>query len=340
MKNNLAYMTYNLSKLLSKKNIFVILILSLTFFFLKNSFKDIQLEELNNTLKNTNLLYIALWLLLCLINTAIRSLRWKFLIPNTQVNFFDLFHSLNIGNLASMILPFRAGEFVRPFYLNEWTKIGFPKAMTSVVIERVFDVLGMFTVYYFFVKDIEHLPEFMVLSSKGLGFISLILSCGMCFSRFFPKLVKKLAEFIFNFLPLKLSNKLITLCDEVIEGLGSIKTITQLVLIIFLTLLIWAIYVTSFAILLSAFGAETKLAVGAVVCVFVGLAIAAPNAPGFILTFELGCTLALGVFAYTKEFSLAFALIAHALQFFSAVFIGLFSLIKKGLSLSSLKSGV
>lgn len=323
---------------MSKKNITISIVLILSSVCLLYTFKDVQFSKLYELLGQTDFKYIALWELIFVLGTFLRVLRWKFLVNQNAVGFKDLYHSLNVGNLASTILPFRAGEFVRPYYLSQWTNVSFPKVFVSVVIERIFDVLGMFTMFFYFVSGVNNIPAFILISANGLGLITAMLIIGMIISRIFPDYIKSFSNVILNFLPNKFSSKMMHIVDEVIEGLSSIKSFKQLFIIISITLIIWISYAASFGIVLSALNKEYSIVIGAVTCVFVGLAIAAPNAPGFLLTFELGSSAALAVFAYHGEFSLAYALIAHSLQLFSTILIGIFSLWSKGLSISKLRA--
>ena len=321
----------------NKKSSILIVIIAISALYLCHSFKDINFYLLRQEFSKTNATYIFLWIVIFLISGIIRSLRWRLLLNDNSIPVFDLFHSMNIGNLASMVLPFRAGEFIRPYYLNEWSKIGFSRALVSVILERVFDVLGMLTFFFLFAGSIKELPTLIEVSLRGLPILTLILIIGMLLARFLPERMDGLFRYVVNYLPNSISSKLTLLFSEVILGLGSIRTISQLAQILIWTILLWWSYAYSFSLVLASLGEENLISVGAVISVFVALAIAAPSAPGFLLTFELGCTAALGVFAYSKEFSLAFAIIAHGLQFFFIIFIGIYSLIKKGLTFSSLR---
>lgn len=321
----------------NKKSLIVAFVLTISLIFLIYTFKDVEYLKLIEVLKSAKYEYLILWLLMFVIGTCIRTLRWGSILLSENLSFSHLFHSLNIGNLASMILPFRAGEFVRPYYLAQWTSISLAKAIISVILERVFDVLGMFVVFYIFVKDIPDLPSFINLAASGLGLICFIIISVMVIARFFPEVMRGFAKKCLSIAPESIASSVMNLFEEVLAGLVSIKTLSQLLIIILYTLIIWFSYAYTFSIIFSVLGHEASLSIGAVACVFVGLAIAAPNAPGFFLTFEMGTSAALAVFAYHGEFSLAFALIAHSVQLFATLLIGFFSLWSKGLSIARLK---
>ena len=100
-----------------------------------------------------------------------RSVRWRFLLRGiVAVPKRRLFDVTNAGYLAILVLPFRIGEFVRPYLLRtppEERAPGRPvltmtAATSSVVVERVID--GMFlslvlATVLLLVPTIDPLPE-------------------------------------------------------------------------------------------------------------------------------------------------------------------------------------
>ncbi|RMD86131.1 MAG: hypothetical protein D6808_03965, partial [Candidatus Dadabacteria bacterium] len=69
----------------------------------------IVIEELSHL----NYLYLIPITIAFFGNFALRAVRWRYLLPEGQnLSFSLLFDSLMIGNLATFILPLRAGEFI------------------------------------------------------------------------------------------------------------------------------------------------------------------------------------------------------------------------------------
>jgi hypothetical protein len=78
---------------------------------------------------------------LALIHIA-RTLRWGNLMAGLEkVPFQKLNEASAIGFMMLIILPFRLGEFARPFLIAERSNIRRSPAMTSVVLERIIDGL-------------------------------------------------------------------------------------------------------------------------------------------------------------------------------------------------------
>src|SRR5882757_11375270 len=62
--------------------------------------------------------WLALSLASVFLNLAIRSLRWQFLLaPLGRTSFANAFRATAVGFAASSVLPARAGEVIRPYFL-------------------------------------------------------------------------------------------------------------------------------------------------------------------------------------------------------------------------------
>jgi hypothetical protein len=97
------------------------------------------------------------WLLLALasmfVNLAIRSWRWQYLLePLGAVSFGNSFRATAVGFAASAVLPARAGEVIRPYFLSRRENVSATGAFATVILERVLDmitVLALLALYVF-----------------------------------------------------------------------------------------------------------------------------------------------------------------------------------------------
>jgi uncharacterized protein (TIRG00374 family) len=292
-------------------------------------------------LKSTDPYPILLTFIILLIGTLIRAYRWKLLL-NSRCKFMDLFDSLNIGNLATMILPLRAGEFIRPYLWARFSGETFGRGFGSVVLERVFDVFGLFVIFLLFVPSTSTIPEYLQLGAKALGAIAGIIGLASIFCLLFPNKARSILNVICNIslLPRAMAEKIRALGEELIVGLTNIGSLYMLMAILVLTIVIWFTYLFGFYLVLYSLDpGQSSLMKAGFICVFIALCVAAPSAPGFLGTYQLGCKLSLvGVFAYTEEFSIGYSLIGHFLQYASIFLLGFLSLLLRGLKFSSLKS--
>src|SRR6476659_4801390 len=86
------------------------------------------------------------WLLLCLatmpVNVAIRSYRWQYLLePLGSTSFGNAFRATVVGFAASSVLPARAGEVIRPYFLSRQENLSATGAFATIILERVLDMI-------------------------------------------------------------------------------------------------------------------------------------------------------------------------------------------------------
>ena len=111
--------------------------------------------------------WLALSLATMFVNLAIRSRRWQYLLePLRPTTFGNAFRATAVGFAASTVLPARAGELIRPYFLARHEHMSATGAFATIVLERLMDtltVLVLLAAYVFvFGRDLaaehEHVP--------------------------------------------------------------------------------------------------------------------------------------------------------------------------------------
>src|SRR5215510_3183373 len=100
------------------------------------------------------------WLLLSmatmLLNLVIRAWRWQYLLePIGPASFGNAFRATAVGFAATSVLPARAGEVIRPYFLARHERMSATSAFATVILERVLDmltVLVLLAAYVFFFR--------------------------------------------------------------------------------------------------------------------------------------------------------------------------------------------
>jgi uncharacterized protein (TIRG00374 family) len=59
--------------------------------------------------------------------------------PVEPVTFWQTVRAIYVGLFANEVLPLRAGEILRCYLISRWTKLPFSVAISSALIERIFD---------------------------------------------------------------------------------------------------------------------------------------------------------------------------------------------------------
>jgi hypothetical protein len=75
---------------------------------------------------------------------ALRIARWRlFLKPIKPVRWLSATSATMIGFTANNVLPARLGEVIRPYLLERHEKVGFGRALATIGLARVFDLIGL-----------------------------------------------------------------------------------------------------------------------------------------------------------------------------------------------------
>ena len=88
--------------------------------------------------------FLPLALVFLYTGIAIRAFRWHVLLrPVCDISTRDVFPVMIIGYAANNVLPFRAGELVRAWVLEQRYGVRKTAALATIAVERLFDGLTM-----------------------------------------------------------------------------------------------------------------------------------------------------------------------------------------------------
>ena len=268
----------------------------------------------------------------------IRAQRWRVLLrPIGNPPMRTLVAAVNIGFMANMVLPLRAGELIRPVLLSRKEREPLSGILATILLERIFD---MFAILFLFgvSTSIVTISDQVRQWGYRLGTLAVLIGVGVAFIRWQEALALRLLKFVLRPLPRRFAEPVEHFFGgflQALEILDSPLTFLQvLAWSLYLWLAISAIYL--FGIL--AFQLPAPLIVGSIVIMIViAIAVSVPSAPGFIGSFQLGCTLALAIFHVSQSEAFAFSIVLHVTQFVATVSAGLYSLAREGLTMRQIE---
>ncbi|XXF80801.1 lysylphosphatidylglycerol synthase transmembrane domain-containing protein [Myxococcaceae bacterium GXIMD 01537] len=131
--------------------------IAVTLLFSWWAFRDTDWQAQMASLRAASYGYLLPYLGMLTLIHVFRTLRWGCLLAGMErVPFRKLNEASGIGFMMLLVLPFRLGEFARPFLIAQRSSIRRSAAMTSVVLERITDGLFiaiLLRVLLFFVPD-------------------------------------------------------------------------------------------------------------------------------------------------------------------------------------------
>ncbi len=285
--------------------------------------------------------FLPLLVLITLGTFWVRALRWRHLLPDgSAVSRIRLFEATLVGFTATFILPLRVGEVVRPWGLSRWQPVRFSAGLASVVIERAFDALTLLVLLGLALAKLESVPPLVAAGAKVVAVLAVAILLVMIAAYLGASRMIRLGEWMILAIlgkrcP-KLARRLVAMVEDFLAGLRGISSLKDLMWSVFWSAVLWALLVLLYQVGLWSFGVEATSWVGVTVCVMIALAVAAPGAPGFVGTFQLGCVVALALFGYPEEFGVAYSIVLHALQAVTVVVCGFFILHRRGLHISDI----
>ena len=78
----------------------------------------------------------------------LRAIRWKLLLTPVKktIRVGNTFWSTAIGSMVNALIPIRIGEFARAYILGEKEGTGFASGLSSIVVERTLDMIGLLSI--------------------------------------------------------------------------------------------------------------------------------------------------------------------------------------------------
>ena len=107
--------------------------------------RGIQWSKAGEALQEAEYLFLLPALAAMVTSLFLRSVRWRLLFsPEPGLKPGTFFGVLNVGYMVNNILPLQVGDLVRAYLLGELQGLSKARAFSTVVIERVVDVLVLF----------------------------------------------------------------------------------------------------------------------------------------------------------------------------------------------------
>ena len=288
-------------------------------------------------LSKANITPIWIVTLIWMFHFLLRSIRWQFFLPkNAQTTLGQRFASLMVGNLATFILPLRAGEFIRPFFLSRISAVPFATGFVSIVIERFLDLICVLLFFFIVSHSVPQMPSWAHDGAKGFSVIAFGIFVFILLAAFLPQFLEKLVRAVAAYLPHKIAEKIQSITTQVLIGASSIKSIKNFSAVIVLTFLIWVSNIIAFDYFLSIVSIPRDLGLSTTLTVLIALAVAAPSAPGFIGVYQVASIAAFSLYGISPEKATAYSLLNHLHQYVMIVGVGGFCLLRSGLSLGEL----
>lgn len=269
---------------------------------------------------------------------VLRGVRWSILLRHLQpIRATTATEVFLIGFMANNVLPARLGDVARAYVLARRERLPAAGTFSSVMLERIFDGLTVVAflnaVLWLAPPEGSWIQPVAVVAT--LVFVGALVACVLV--AFFEQPTLRLARAVLSPLPDAVGDRVVGIVERLGHGLHALKSGTQTIQVLALSLLIWGIEVSVYVLVGQAFGLSVPvLGMVLVMCVLT-LGLAAPSAPGFVGVFEAAIIEAVALYGVAGEAAVAYAVVVHLIHYVPGTVLGLGLAYRSGLSLGALR---
>lgn len=321
------------------RTIRIALSIAISAVFLGFAIRKVDWAEAAAALAAAHYIYIVPMFGVTIWTLYIRAQRWRLLLrPVGTPAMRTLVAATNIGFMANMVLPLRMGEVIRPVLVSRKESEPLSGILATVVLERIFD---MFTILFLFGVSASLVAVSEQVRHWGyyLSGLAAVVAAVVMVVRWQEKLALRLLQLVLHPLPTTISSPVDHFFRGFVQALETLQSPLTFLQLLGWSLYLWLVIASIYLLGLLAFDVPAPLLVGSItVSTIVAIAVSVPSAPGYIGSFQLGCTLSLAIFQVSQSHAIAYSIVLHLTQFAGVVGAGLYSLAREGMTMRQLEA--
>ncbi len=332
-----------MNKLHLRTAVVVLLAVGLLALFLRN----VDLRAVGRAILGANLAWLAVSLALMPVNLVIRAVRWQYLLaPLGGATFGNSFRATAVGFAANSVLPARAGEVIRPYFLarREGKGKSATGAFATIILERLLDmltVLVLLAIFVFLFGDTARATNATAMGivtwagmvaggAAVVGLVVLFLLAGD------PARLGRAAHRLSQVVP-SFADAIARVIEKFAIGLGAVRSPARLGVALLWSFPLWLSIDAGFWAGMKAFGFGVPFSGTFLIMPFlvIGVAVPTPGAVGgFHESFKFAVTAFYGV---GNDAAIGAAIVLHLFSIGPALLFGLYFAAQAGLSMSGLR---
>jgi uncharacterized protein (TIRG00374 family) len=286
--------------------------------------RGVDADDALDALRDSDLIWLLPALPVFSAAIVLRGVRWWALYDAEQrPPLRAVMYGLLVGYFFNNILPARAGEAARVIALHSRARrTSRAEIIATVVVERVFDVLGLLLVL---LCAYPWLPEISWLRNAAIfgGVVTLVLVVLIVLVvRYDARAVHWLLSPLRRIRRPGFAERVETAAVNATRGLAALRNPRIAVRGFALTCASWLVLAISYWILMEAFHLDLPLSSAILVTVAINLSLVLPSSPAALGVFEAATIIALDAFDVPHADALSYALVLHVLNLVPFLVIG------------------
>lgn len=311
---------------------------SLLFFAL--SMRGTSLPELKAGFQNANYLTLPLMLAMLFGFYWLKAMRWSWLLsPVKPLTTQQLFPPLLIGFAANNILPAHLGEFVRVFVVKRQYGISATTVLSTVVLERIFDVIAILALFSVGLMFSGTMPEDYRRAAVILGILCVVAVVGISVYLIWTEWFLRVFGTVMGwFLPETISEKILGMLRAGADGLASLRSGKMVFLIALSSLAQWLLNGLLAYTALKAFHVPVTPLAGLIVTGVTAFGVTIPSTPGYfgVIQFCFAFSMEAQGLDVNRSLVLGSSLYYHISMYIPVTALGLYYLSSLGMKVGDL----
>ncbi len=308
--------------------------------------RNVDLRHVGAEILHARMRWLTISLLTAVLSLVIRSLRWQYLLePLGHASFANAFRATAVGFAASSILPARAGEVIRPYFLARHENMTATGAFATIILERVLDVLTVVVLLASFVfvfdRGVGAANPTAFAAMKWAGGTALGGSLTALVVMFVlagdPGRIGRAMTRLEQVVPSTLAGLIGRVAEKFSRGLGAVRRPGRLFVALLWSFPLWLSIAAGLWGVSEAFRIDVPFTGSflLIALLVIGVAVPTPGAiGGFHEAYRLGATMFFGA---PDSAAVGAAIVAHLLSVGPALLLGLFFAAQVGLNLSGMR---
>ena len=306
------------------------------------SMQGVKVEEFQESFRGANYWTLPAIFLLLFVFYWLKAVRWSWMLqPIRKLGARQLFSPVMIGFAANNVLPAHLGEFVRVFLVGRRHSVPAATVLSTVVLERVFDVMAIVSLFAVSLPFADELPPEY---SKVVMYLATAAAAFVVFASVFllwTEASNRLFSVAMRFVPFVgegMKGRLVSMMESAGEGLNALRSVHTILALVLNSLVQWILNGLIAYLALRAFHIPVAPADGLILTAVLAVAVMIPSTPGYFGliqgAFKMSI-LALGIDAGESRVFAA-SMYYHMSMYVPVTLTGMFFLSNEGLRLRDL----
>ena len=251
-----------------------------SFMFLDIVFIKLDVRQFFENWNHLNYFMLIPAVCFAVFSCIVQTYRWRVILSGINIfKFNQLFPFVMIGHMANHILPAKAGEFIKSYYLGKSYEINEVSVFSTVVIERIFDGIMVLSFLLFFVLSLSNVKsELLVMGWAG----ALIYGAAFLVAVGIFKFRNQVITLVRIILPHKIVGFIENIVISFADGLQVLNNVKKIVHVLGISIIMWCIIAISIIPIQMMFDFQLPLYTCFAILACISLGLSVPSAPGGI----------------------------------------------------------